>query len=76
MDTACSIAHVIAHKAVCTFLLLQKPCYYEEYIFPTWGCNLLTNTLAIQRYHIDVTDIGLRFSGYVGGLLYFGIADK
>jgi hypothetical protein len=43
---------------------------------PKWGCNLYTKTFAIQRYQIEVTEIGRKFCGSVGGLLCFGIAER
>jgi hypothetical protein len=41
-----------------------------------YGYTLSTKTFATHRYHIELTDIGLRFFGSLVGLSDFGIADK
>ena len=40
------------------------------------GYKRNTKTFATHRYHIELTEIGLRFFGSVVGLSDLGIADK
>ena len=40
-----------------------------------YGYNLSTKTFATHRYHIELTEIGLRFLGSLVGLSDLGNAD-
>ena len=75
-ETHDSIAQLIAHNAVVTLRFWQKPCWLIEYISGRYGYKRSTKTLAIQRYQIEVTEIGRKFDGLEVGLFYFGMADK
>ena len=75
-ETHDSIAQLIAHNAVVTLRFWQKPCWLVEYISCRYGYKRSTKTLAIQRYQIEVTEIGRKFYGVEVGLFYFGMADK